>query len=61
MKRKNYRETSTFLNNDNACVKALIQNIRFKTKKTECTESRKTSFQKEWLENGDLHKPVKPN
>ena len=47
MKRKNYRETSTFLNNDNACVKALIQNIRFKTKKTECTESRKTNFQKE--------------
>ena len=36
----------------------MIQNIRFKTKNTESTEIRITSFPKEIVENADLYKPV---
>ena len=39
-------------------LKVLVQNIRCKTKNTESTEKRKTSFPKELVENADLHKPV---
>ena len=35
-----------------------MENISFKTKNTETTEIRKTSFPKEIVENSDLHKPV---
>ena len=38
-----------------------IQNIWHKTKNTETTERRKTSFQKEIVENVDLYKPVLNN
>ena len=49
---------STFLNNDKKYDKVLNQNIQFKTKNTERTERRKTSFPKEQVENADLHKSV---
>ena len=39
-------------------AKVLIQNIQFETKNTESTERRKTSFAREQVENGGLHKPV---
>ena len=39
-------------------TKVLIQNILLKTKNTESTERRKTSFPKEWVENTGLYKPV---
>ena len=43
---KRIKLQSTFLNNDNAYVKTLIQNTQFKTKKTESTERQKISFPK---------------
>ena len=36
----------------------LVQNIWLKTRNTEGTETQKTSFRKEILENADLNKPV---
>ena len=38
-----------------------IQNIWLKTKNTETTERRKTSFRKKIVENVDLYKPVLNN
>ena len=49
---------STFLNNNNTFVKALIENIQFKIKNTESTKRRKISFPKELVENEDLHELV---
>ena len=39
-------------------LNVLVQNIWLKAKNTESTERRITSFQKEIVENADLHKPV---
>ena len=40
------KKITEHLFNDNTYDKALIQNIQFKSKNTESTETRKTSFQK---------------
>ena len=44
---KESKITEHLLNNDIAYFNVLIPNIRFKTKNTESTERRKTSFPKE--------------
>ena len=48
----------TFTKHDNIYFNVLFQNTWFKTKNTERTERRKTSFPKETVENADLHKAV---
>ena len=44
---KGEKITEHSLNNNNTYVKALIENIQFKTKNTESTKRQKTSFPKE--------------
>ena len=39
-------------------IKCSIQSIQFKTKNSENTKDKKTSFPKEYVENADLYKPV---
>ena len=56
---KENKTTEHLLNNDNTYDKVFIQNIHFKTKNTESTERRKTSFLKEKVENAYLHNPFK--
>ena len=48
----------TLTKHDNIYFNVLVQNTWFKTKNTERTERRKTSFPKETVENADLHKAM---
>ena len=56
---KEKKITEHFLNNFTTYVKALIENIRFKTKNTGRTKRPKTSFPKEQVENETCINPFK--